>query len=58
MRAIRITTALLAVILCLTAISCSYEIYYPGQVEPGYWVSEDESICFWFPAEAGIGGRG
>lgn len=55
MRAIRITTALLAVILCLTAISCSYEIYYPGQVEPGCWVSEDESICFWFPAEAGIG---
>ncbi|MGM9657838.1 MAG: hypothetical protein ACI3W9_02480 [Eubacteriales bacterium] len=47
----------LYVLLFLTCFSaaCAMPDNYPGQVKPMYWVSEDGTIAFYFPAEAGRG---
>ena len=49
-------TALILVVLslCFTLTAC-FGKNYPGNVKPKYWVSEDRSLLFWFPAEAGHG---
>ncbi len=47
-----LTLTLISLSFTLTACSGSN---YPGEVKIKYWVSEDETIVFWFPAEAGHG---
>lgn len=55
MRFIKISTLILIIIICLSAVSCAGSGNHPGLVKTKYWVSEDESIAFYFPAEAGRG---
>ncbi len=40
--------------LCFVLTAC-YGENYPGATKTEYWVSEDETIVFWFSAEAGHG---
>ncbi|MBE6974000.1 MAG: hypothetical protein E7436_00690 [Ruminococcaceae bacterium] len=40
--------------LCFVLTSC-HGTNYPGAVKAKYWVSEDETMHFYFPAEAGRG---
>lgn len=40
--------------LCFALTAC-YGKNYPGAVKVKYWVSEDETMYFYFPAEAGHG---
>lgn len=49
-----ITIILLLLSLCFAVTGC-YGKNYPGAVKSEYWVSEDETIMFYFPAEAGCG---
>ena len=37
--------------LCFVLTAC-YGKNYPGAAKSKYWVSEDETIMFYFPAEA------
>ena len=37
---------------CFSLVACG-GTNYPGNVEPKYWLSEDNSMMFYFPAEAG-----
>ena len=39
---------------CFTLISCG-GTNYPGNTKPKYWLSEDNTMMFYFPAEAGRG---
>ena len=56
MRKLRLFAAVQAIVLCLAfAVSCGFGGDNPGKVKVKYWVSDDESIAFFFPAEAGIG---
>ena len=50
----RIAVVLILLSACLVLTAC-YGKNYPGSTETKYWVSEDESIMFYFPAEAGHG---
>jgi len=49
-----IASVLILLSLCLTLIACHGK-NYPGSTKSKYWVSEDETIMFYFPAEAGHG---
>lgn len=49
-----IATVLALLSLCFVLTAC-YGKNYPGSTKPKYWVSEDETIMFYFPAEAGHG---
>ncbi len=49
-----LTLTLTLISLCFTLTACSGS-NYPGEIKTKYWVSEDETIVFWFPAEAGHG---
>ena len=40
--------------LCFVLTAC-YGKNYPGAAKAKYWVSEDETMHFYFPAEAGHG---
>lgn len=48
-------SCILLAVFCLSLAACSAPDNFPGQVKPKYWVSEDEKIIFFFPAEAGRG---
>ena len=39
---------------CFSLVACG-GTNYPGNVKPKYWLSEDNSMMFYFPAEAGRG---
>ena len=45
MRFIKISTLILIIIICLSAVSCAGSGNHPGLVKTKYWVSEDESIA-------------
>lgn len=49
-----IAIVLVLLSLCFVLTAC-YGKNYPGATEARYWVSEDETIMFYFPAEAGHG---
>lgn len=52
----RLFAAVSAIILILVfSASCAFGGDNPGKIKPKYWVSDDESIAFFFPAEAGSG---
>ena len=46
--------ALILITLCLTMTGCLGK-NYPGNAKSKYWLSSDNTMIFWFPAEAGHG---
>lgn len=42
------------ILSCFSLVACG-GTNYPGNVKAKYWLSEDNKIMFWFPAEAGRG---
>lgn len=42
------------ILLCFSLVACG-ETNYPGNVKSKYWLSEDNTMMFYFPAEAGRG---
>ena len=58
MRKVRFMKRIVAFIVlcftCFTLVACG-ETNYPGNTKPKYWLSEDNTIMFYFPAEAGRG---
>ena len=49
-----IASVMVLLSLCFVLTAC-YGKNYPGAAKSEYWVSEDETIMFYFPAEAGHG---
>ena len=45
---------LLVSVISFSLVACG-GTNYPGNVKPKYWLSEDNSMMFYFPAEAGRG---
>ena len=39
---------------CFTLVACG-GTNYPGNTKPKYWLAEDNTMMFYFPAEAGRG---
>ena len=50
----RIVAFIVMCFTCLTLVACS-GTNYPGNTKSKYWLSEDNSMMFYFPAEAGRG---
>lgn len=50
----KIATFIILFFICFTLISCG-GTNYPGNVKAKYWLSEDNKMMFYFPAEAGRG---
>lgn len=50
----RIVAFIVMCFTCLTLVACG-GTNYPGNTKSKYWLSEDNSMMFYFPAEAGRG---
>lgn len=51
----KVFAIILLISCCFVFASCSGLDNYPGKVKVQFWVSDDEQMYFYFPAEAGIG---
>ena len=50
----KIFIVLIILLSCLTLVACG-GTNYPGNTKSKYWLSEDNTMMFYFPAEAGRG---
>ena len=50
----RIVAFIVLCFTCFTLVACG-GTNYPGNTKPKYWLSEDNTMMFYFPAEAGRG---
>ncbi len=48
-----LTVVILSVLMIFTG--CSFQIDHPGLIGSRYWISDDEQMYFYFPAESGTG---
>ena len=48
-----LTVVILSVLMIFTG--CSFQIDHPGRIGSRYWISDDEQMYFYFPAESGTG---
>ena len=50
----RISAFILICLICFTLVACG-GTNYPGNTKSKYWLAEDNSMMFYYPAEAGRG---
>lgn len=51
----KIFCMIISLVVMITTLTSCGGTNYPGNVKPKYWLSTDNTMMFYFPAEAGRG---